>query len=207
MTDHQLEQHALKLLRGSRSRLEYLDDAREGAPVGNSIVGGVLARQLGVPRSVAEEAVHRAVLLLDSSGAEEAEPGNGGNYTLRRTGKPPLRFQGELLAEEEGDGRDRTRWHSLRVYRTAGGRYVLHIEYTTRFQGESDYCAAWVLEDAVAVGKKLTEYDPTAHVAGFPPGEHYAEKQARLLADIRRRYEAQVSEILASDPGFAEEVA
>lgn len=137
--DHeQLTKHALKLLRGND---EYIADAREGARVGNSVVGSLLSIQHKAPRQYAERAVEDALNILDSSAAESIEPDQDGNYTLRRTGQAPLRFQGELLAEADGEyesGRDFNRWHELTVYRTRGGKYVLRIAYRSAHQGELD---------------------------------------------------------------------
>jgi crotonobetainyl-CoA:carnitine CoA-transferase CaiB-like acyl-CoA transferase len=126
---------------------------------------------------------------------------------LQRTGLAPLRFRGELLARSEGriqNGRDHNRWHDLRVYRTAGGTFVVAIGYRTQWQGESDHDQAETCPEPGDVVTVLTTYDPTGPVTGYPAGDAYAEKQARLLADVRRRFEVQVSEILAANPAFAE---
>ena len=133
---------------------------------------------------------------------------NGETITLPRSGQPPLRFRGELLAESCGErqaGREQTRWHELAVYRTAGGVFVVRVAYLTRWEGELDRDEATVT-DAAGVGKVLRDYDPTSPVQGYPPGGAYAERQARLCADVRRRYEEQVSSLLAAAPEFAEEV-
>ena len=63
---------------------------------------------------------------------------------------------------------------------------------------------AEVLGTAAGVAAGLTDYDPCAPVRGYPPGDTYAQKQRRLLRDVRARYEAQVSELLAAHPEFAE---
>lgn len=56
-------QIALALLRESP---EYLDDAREGAPVGNSVVGSLLSLVHHVPRQYAEQAVRDAIAIIDA---------------------------------------------------------------------------------------------------------------------------------------------
>ena len=58
---------ALALLRESP---EYVEDARKGAPVGNSVVGSLLSVFHQVPRQYGEQAVRQALALLD---AEEGE--------------------------------------------------------------------------------------------------------------------------------------
>ena len=52
---------ALRLLRAHPS---YIDDAREGAPVGNSVIGSMMSLQYGVPRQYAEAAVREALKRL-----------------------------------------------------------------------------------------------------------------------------------------------
>lgn len=129
-------------------------------------------------------------------------------YTLSRSGRAPLTFTGELLAESDGErcaGKEQNRWHDLAVYRTTGGKYIVAIQYRTRWEGELSRDKVEISETAVAVACHLEEYNPTAAVRGFPAGDAYAERQARLLADIRQRYEAQVSEILGAMPEAAED--
>jgi len=194
-------QLALGMLRESD---QYTQDAREGAPVGNSVVGSLLSTLHGVPRQYAEPAVVEALRILDCEPKQE-----GDVITLTRTGQPPLRFTGELLEESDGqivNGKDHNRWHELAVYRTAGSKYVVKICYRTRWDGELDRDQAAIVEKPEAVAFALQDYDPCAPVGGYPAGDAYADKQARLMSDIRRRYDAQVSEILASSPEFAEEV-
>ena len=194
---------ALELLRSSP---EYREDARAGAPLGNSVVGSLLSLPPhSLPRQDAERGVLAALRILDS-----IKPDRGGNYTLPRSGKPPLRFQGEVLAESDGQrqaGRDWTRWHELTVYRTTVGKYVVHVAYRTRYQGELEHDLATVADDPAAVGKILTDYDPASVVRGFPPHESYADRQAKLLAEVRARYAAQVSDLLQASPEFAENIA
>lgn len=54
---------ALAMLRESP---EYLQDAREGAPVGNSVVGSLLSLVHRVPRQYAEQAVLDAIEIIDA---------------------------------------------------------------------------------------------------------------------------------------------
>lgn len=141
--------------------------------------------------------------------AAEVEPGDGPEeVVLPRTGLAPLKFRGELVAWSDGSrqgGREQNRWHELAVYRTAGGKFVVSVEYHTRWQGEQGHEVAAVVDGPADVVRKLAEYDPAEDVQGYPPGPAYADKQARLVADVTRRYKAQVSEVLAGEE-FAEEV-
>lgn len=147
----------------------------------------------------AETAVMEALRRLD---AEAPAPDAGARITLPRSGRAPLRFAGEEIAVSDGERQaacNQNRWHELAVYRTDAGGYVVRVAYRTRWQGELDRDAAFVCAAAGDVVAALRAYDPTGPVRGFPPGSTYAERQERLLADLRARYEEQVSEVLASE--------
>lgn len=68
-----------------------------------------------------------------------------GNYTLPRTGLPPLEFAGELVAAASSatkTGPLCERWHEVTVYRTRSGWLVAAVSYRTRRVGEHDHHAA-----------------------------------------------------------------
>lgn len=138
-------------------------------------------------------------------------------FTLTRTGAAPLRFQGRLIAENDGErqaGSEHNRWHELAIYQTSGGRYVVRIAFCTRWEGELHHDIAEIVDagkdtggdhdHAETVAEILQSYDPMAHVGGYPSGTGYEDRQRRLDRDIRARYAAQVSEILAGGD-FAED--
>ena len=213
MSDDHLYRLALELLRGNET---YIADAREGAPVGNSVVGSLLAIQHKAPRQYTEEAVRQALRTLDAEAAKAefrcAEvheyAGKPDTITLPRTGLAPLRFSGELLAEADGyrvRGREQNRWHELAVYKTPGGKWVVRIAFRTQWQGELDYDHAEIVTEASAVEDAFATHQIN-YIRGFPDGPSHVDRQRKLLADIQSRYDALVSEILAADPAFAEEV-
>jgi crotonobetainyl-CoA:carnitine CoA-transferase CaiB-like acyl-CoA transferase len=130
------------------------------------------------------------------------------SYLLSRSGRPPLKFTGEEIAGSEGriqNGHDHNRWHDLTVYRTAAGAYVVAIQYHTQWQGECEHAEAVVCGDTDEVAAQLQSYDPAQYCQGYPAGEPYKERQARLLSDLRARYEAQISEVLSGEE-FAEKL-
>jgi hypothetical protein len=130
------------------------------------------------------------------------------SYLLPRSGQAPLKFTGEKIASSEGriqNGRDHNRWHDLTVYRTAAGAYVVQIEYRTQWQGECEHAEAIVCSDAAGVEDVFRVYDPAQHCQGYPSGAAYDDRQARLVQDLRARYEAQVSEVLTGEE-FAEKL-
>ena len=131
--------------------------------------------------------------------------------TLKRTGYAPLRFSGELIAEastRSHDGPGQNRWHELGLWRTAGGGYVAGCVYRTQWQGERDHYWAAATDRPENVPLLLAEIaaELETPVAGYPAGEAYAERQTRMLADLRGRFDAAVSDLLTADPRFAETV-
>ncbi len=129
--------------------------------------------------------------------------------TLTRTGTTPLRFTGETIARSDGQecqGKQQVRWHNLTLYRTEGGNYVLHVEYKTTWRGELGHSNALQVSPAT-VGEAIAGYDCTAYVQGFPPTPQHADRQANLLAWIRRMFDNQVSELLSAAGDIGETIA
>jgi len=118
-------------------------------------------------------------------------------HVAKRTGQPPLRFEGEQLAEISGrwqDGRELNRGHDLVVYRTAAGKIILSIHYWSQWQGESEQWTAAVVDRVADVSAELLEHDPL----GFLPPAHpsQSDRWARTEADIERAYQVRVTELL-----------
>jgi len=119
---------------------------------------------------------------------------------LTRTGKTPLEFSGEQIAEAStkwAAGKEQNRWHEITVYRTKGGKYVAHVEYCTQWQGELGHSEAEPVDSLEAVAYFLQDYIPAAHVQGFPDRDEFRERQANLLNWLQRRWDDAVGEILA----------
>lgn len=133
------------------------------------------------------------------------------SYTLDRTGKPQLQFEGDLSASATSNvrvngGPLESRWHEISLYRTTSSKWVWQVCYRSCWQGEPEHDRAEVAASDKAVIDALTiEYDPLAYHQGYPPGEHYAERNARQRDAIRLGYQRAVSEILA-EAGLVEEV-
>lgn len=80
--------------------------------------------------------------------------------TLDRDGKPPLRFKGTLVAKADNhsyQGDRQTRWTELKLFKTAGGKYVINRVRRTCWSGESDRSAADALTTAAEVMEWLRE--------------------------------------------------
>jgi arylamine N-acetyltransferase len=119
-------------------------------------------------------------------------------YTISRTGDVPLKFEGERLAgvsTQQISGKDRNRWYEVDLYRTRVGKYVLKVHYMTLWQGEQFSTHVILCNTTADVRKSLLDFDPMQDVSGYPPGEAYAEKQARLERTLKLDWAAGVREL------------
>jgi len=62
---------ALRMLRASP---EHLEDARKGAEVNNSVVGGVISTTHRIPRWAAEQAVREALAIIEEDSSQKPLP-------------------------------------------------------------------------------------------------------------------------------------
>jgi hypothetical protein len=131
-------------------------------------------------------------------------------FRLLRTGDQAVSFEGLVMAEAAGtqiNGRERDRGHDLRVYQTVGGNFIVEIVYWTTWKGEAEVRTVLVAGKELArVAVQLKDYDPLAHVLGYPPAERFAAKQSRLQARLRADYSTRVSDVLAQLPEAVERV-
>lgn len=182
---------------------EQVADARKKLLLGeNTDIGKIMLNTHSINRQNAEPAIGEALKLFDAEDAKREER----QHILARSGQPPLKFRGTLLKTLDGEtlaGRKQERWYVIAVYRTHGGKFVVQIGYRTTWNGEVNHDEAEVVETPAEVNALLRNCDATAMVTGFPV--QYPEKQARLMLDMRRQFDAIVSAILATDE-FAEEV-
>lgn len=121
--------------------------------------------------------------------------------TLPRSGQRPLRFTGTLLADgdtKRDSGPCNTRWWAVEVYQTEAGRYVLSLQWHTRWQGEQEHDAAFTAESLDEVAALLERADPLTYLIGFPHSGDgkYAERQRHIEKSLTQAWAALVSEIL-----------
>ena len=123
--------------------------------------------------------------------------------TLTEQGAPTA-DDGEDYLDERGRN---PRWHDLELYRTAGGRYVLYVRYTSEWDREVGFDEVAVAERPRDVAEVLRNWEPTAPVRGYPDGPQFVRKQELLLADVRARFGRCVSDLFAQlGPEYAEHV-
>ncbi len=121
---------------------------------------------------------------------------------LRRTGQPPLAFQGELVSYAGGrldKPRERSRWHEIGIWRAVEGDYVVKVSYLSTWPGEAPLETVETRSDAHGVIELLSNFDCTAPVKGFPLQPEFAARQQQLLAEIRAAYVQVVGAVLDHD--------
>ena len=60
-------------------------------------------------------------------------------FSIPRTGRSPLRFNGEMLAEATSrtpSQKKKQSWHEIRTYQTPKGKFILEIAYRSDFRRE-----------------------------------------------------------------------
>ena len=89
---------------------------------------------------------------------------------IRRSGQAPLRIRGTLLASE-GTSKENSsgyysgstgRSQSVRIYRTASGKFVVAIHHSTSWQGEHDTDEAGVFPSLVECVEFLGQRVPSS---------------------------------------------
>lgn len=83
-------------------------------------------------------------------------------HRVTRDGQKDLEFEGVLLAStstQEHQGPNNTRWNEAALYKTKGGKYVLHREYITRWQGEDGDETAEVYDTVEDLVANITDAD------------------------------------------------
>jgi hypothetical protein len=135
-------------------------------------------------------------------GAQQAEDERAvkmEEMTLERTGQRPLAFEGEEITSASSRivaGKECHRWHQVNVYKTKGGKVVVAVAYRTCWKGELEYQDAVVLDGVDEAATFMENYiPPNTGTVGYPPVPQFAERQARLLADLDRAWKELVGEV------------
>ena len=120
---------------------------------------------------------------------------------IERTGQRSLEFEGEQLAEtstKNHAGKERNRWHELSVWKTQSGKFVAAVSYRTQWEGEAGYDDALVFDSLEQVATLFEEYIfPNIGSIGYPPSTTYADRQARLMADLEQAFRHAAGSLLA----------
>jgi hypothetical protein len=102
--------------------------------------------------------------------------------TVTKTGETPRTFEGKPLGEWSSKarfGEDKyIRFHVVKAYQSKKGMIVA-IEYHTTCTNEFPHSDYFILGDR-SISEVLSQYDPIAHLVGYPDHDRFAEKQSIL---------------------------
>ena len=118
---------------------------------------------------------------------------------LPRTGDDPLSFEGDQIvsySSRKPQGELQSRWHEITVYRNGSGGYVVSICYRAELHGEHGHEMVETCKALGEVVETLRDYDPIAHVAGYPTDAEYDARQERLEDQIEYAWEDLVHRVL-----------
>jgi len=120
--------------------------------------------------------------------------------TVEGTDQRPLAFDGESIAVASSRlfaGKERNRWHEIEVWKTTTNTFVVSVNYKTQWEGESDFDDVLAFETSKQVATFLEQYIfPNIASIGFAPTAADAEKQARMMADLKAGFKEAVGEII-----------
>lgn len=120
-------------------------------------------------------------------------------HTLTRTGYPPLRFQGEMIAEADTEQRQALRWYKAEIYRSEAGKLVVFVGFRSNWEGEAEHDWVTVCDTPAQVAEALRTYDVLPPGRGYPPSDQYKDRQEKLRSHLQRDYDTMVSDLLDSD--------
>lgn len=104
--------------------------------------------------------------------------------TLTPTGQVPIQFTGEQnnsWSSRIVNGREQNRWFEIVLYDQANSdEEILHLVYHTQWDGESNFEEVWTIVDEDRIVALIQNYNPLAHLKGYPQGAAFAKKQQDL---------------------------
>jgi hypothetical protein len=129
-------------------------------------------------------------------------------WTLDRGLQPPVTFTGELVAHQDGIGGRSLwqsltgggRWHSLSVFRTREGRWVVYFTFRSKVKGELGNREVFWCDQATDLPAIFAQYQEVAFpvLAARMLGDQTAKQ--RHGVELMARYQQQVAKLLAAIP-------
>lgn len=126
-------------------------------------------------------------------------------FTLRRTGRRPLRFQGWQLVEASGHVAGVPVWHELNLFQTQAGAIVTELVIRRPGLKERDLNRVTVHDDLSAAAGWLEEQDPVADIppsvdldggGGMAAAAFQIVALRQLCGRVERDYRALVADVL-----------
>ena len=122
-------------------------------------------------------------------------------FLLNRSGDRSLSFRGKLIArsgEQGTQGEARERWHSIAIYHTESGRFVGAVDYHATWDGEEEWCSAYVAETPDELVEQLQKHDPLACVFGYPDTPQFKSRNDQMHRVLRTRYANALAAVLTT---------
>ena len=130
-------------------------------------------------------------------------------FTIARSGREPIQFDGELLAQVSGGDKHaqkkHKRWHQIAIYSTESGKYVVHVAFRCDNRYDAPHDDVELCAGPADVIWHLRRHHPTAYIRGWPLPQHKTH-DARLRNGLSDNFEALVAEVLSASEVFAERV-
>lgn len=99
----------------------------------------------------------------------------------------PVKFTGEVIAEETTNHMDAHAWNSWTLYRTEGGNFVLLYEHNSLWPGSRGY-------------EKVKVFDSLDDIPTYDPAEMYDEPGEAYAIPVSMMCEAR--EAMGEDPAI-----
>ena len=132
-------------------------------------------------------------------------------WTLSRGVQQPVTFTGELLLHADGISgislwqslASKGRWHSLSLFRTREGRYLLYVVFRSRVHGELDNREVFTCADLGELPPLLVQYQQVAFpiIARRMQGD--PRKRQRDSVELLARFQRQVADLFTALPSAA----
>jgi hypothetical protein len=120
-------------------------------------------------------------------------------FTIARSGKQPLTFNGTVLKRSTSLGRTKFRFHEIILYKLDDGGYVVQVQYKSQWENEQGYYFAEFCPQREDVIETLQNYNPVEHLMGYPATPSYADRQQQLIKEMTLTWENQVKDVLMLD--------
>lgn len=116
-------------------------------------------------------------------------------YTIQRTGLAPLIFEGDLIAGSGASEPDGKRGYDVCLYRAESGSLVLAAWFQSEWDREPEYSWGAFGANLLQLEEQRLQWKVVPADVGFPIGERYTEKQARLVASLEDAFGRAVSDV------------
>jgi hypothetical protein len=124
-------------------------------------------------------------------------------YTLLRTGRAPIRFEGKPLAQALTPFNKRQ--HSITIYQTQAGKLIARVQYLTEWTRETGRDTVFIEQTWPILVEQLAAYRAGDDVTGFPAGEQFRQQEAITKREVQEAYAALLSS-LCEELDWIEEV-